>query len=265
MVIVDSHCHVSPHWYEPVESLLYHMDQNNVERAVLVQMHGQTNNEYQFECVRRYPDRFASVVLVDTGSPDAEHELERLAERGARGLRLRARVRSLGDDPLAIWRKAAQLGLPVSCGGKNTDFASEEFVKLIQALPGLIVIIEHLGSGNVPDDEPPPYEIRQKVFSLARFPNVYVKVPGLGEFCKRVRPVKEPFPFEEPIPPLLEMAYQAFGPDRMMWGSDYPPVSAREGYRNALRFTMDEFATKGEEDRKLIFGGVALRVFRFSE
>jgi L-fuconolactonase len=47
----------------------------------------------------------------------------------------------------------------------------------------------------------------------------------------------------------------------MMWGSDYPPVSAREGYRNALRLTLDQFASKSKEDRELIFGRVALSVF----
>jgi L-fuconolactonase len=71
-----------------------------------------------------------------------------------------------------------------------------------------------------------------------------------------------PFPFVEPILPLLELAYEAFGPRRMMWGSDYPPVSGREGYANALRLTMDQFADKSEEDRALIFGGTAASIFR---
>jgi L-fuconolactonase len=74
-------------------------------------------------------------------------------------------------------------------------------------------------------------------------------------------PVAEPFPFETPIPPLLELAYVAFGPDRMMWGSDFPPVSGREGYANALRFTLDQLAARSEADRARIFGGTALAVF----
>lgn len=265
MVIVDTHCHVSPAWYEPVESLLHQMDANGVEHAVLVQMHGQTSNEYQFECVRRFPDRLASVVLVDTESPNAVPELKRLAERGACGVRLPATARSPGEDPLAIWREAAQLGLPVTSGGRSAGFASEAFAQLVQALPDLAVIIEHLGSSNAPDGEPAPYEIRRQVFDLSRFSNVYIKVHGLGEFCTRALPVAEPFPFEKPIPPLLEMACEAFGAGRMMWGSDYPPVSAREGYRNALQFTMDQLVSKSEEDRNLIFGGVAVRLFRFCD
>lgn len=74
--------------------------------AGLVQYLGQHNNEYQFECVRRHPDRFVSVVLVATNRPDVPRELQRLAEQGARGVRLRPETRPRGDDPLAIWRNA---------------------------------------------------------------------------------------------------------------------------------------------------------------
>ena len=62
MLIVDSHCHASDCWYEPIESLLYQMDRNEVEKAILIQMNGQANNAYQAECVRRYPGDRKSVV-----------------------------------------------------------------------------------------------------------------------------------------------------------------------------------------------------------
>ena len=264
MPIVDTHCHVSPYWYEPVESLLYHMDQNEVAHAVLIQYMGQYNNAYQAECVQRFPGRFASVVLVDAAQPDALQELERLAAAGAQGVRLRADTRSPGADPLAIWRKAEALGLPVSCGGQNVDFISDEFVELVQAVPKLAIIVEHLGSINKPDGAGPPYELRRKVFDLARFPNVYIKVHGLGEFCARTTPVAEPFPFETETLPILEMVYESFGPGRIMWGSDYPPVSGREGYRNSLQFTRDQLVGKGKDALDEIFGGTALKLFGFS-
>ncbi len=256
MVIVDTHCHISPHWYEPVESLLFQMDQNGVEQAVLIQYMGQYNNEYQFECEERFPGRFASVVLVDINDHKAPEQLERLAKRGARGVRLRP------DDPLAIWRKAEELGLVISCAGTGAGFASEEFSNVIQSFPDLTIILEHLGSIKKPDGKDAPYEICSKVFGLSRFPNVCIKIPGLGEFCRRNTPVTEPFPFKTPIPPLLEMAYESFGPERMMWGSDYPPVSGREGYANSLRFTLEQFGAKSQSDMEPIFGGVAKKVFR---
>src|SRR5258708_3933110 len=146
MAVVDTHCHASLDWYEPVETLLYEMDQNGVDQAVLVQIMGQFDNDYQFECVQRYPGRFANVVLVDTDHADSVQVLEQLASRGASGVRLRPTTRSPGDDPLAIWRAAERLGLTVSCGGDRAGFASEEFASTIQALPELRIVIEHLGS-----------------------------------------------------------------------------------------------------------------------
>ena len=262
MVVVDTHRHASLDWYEPIETLLHEMDSNGVDHAVLVQINGQFDNAYQFECVRRYPRRFANVVMVDTDRPDAPQQLERLAEQGASGVRLRPTTRSPGDDPLAIWRTADQLGLTVSCGGDGAGFASAEFAETIQALPALRIVIEHLGSVSRRDLDDVRQARRRAVFGLARFPNTCIKVTGLGEFSERAMPVPGGPPFVQPIPPLLEEAYAAFGPSRMMWGSDFPPVAGREGYRLALNLTRDQFAAKSDADREQIFGQTALAVFK---
>jgi L-fuconolactonase len=55
---------------------------------------------------------------------------------------------------------------------------------------------------------------------------------------------------------------QAFGPERLMWGSDSPVVGSREGYRNALNWTREIFARERAETVDLVFGGTAQRVFR---
>ena len=264
MTIIDTHCHVSLGWYEPVDSLLTQMERNGVAGAVLTQIQGQFNNDYQFTCARQYPGRFAPVVLIDTDAPDAEQNLERLAEQGASGVRFNATTRSAGDDPLLLWRTAARLGLPVSCAGNAYTFSSPEFAELIAALPTLPIVIEHLGSLSKPDDDEAGAAARREVFELSRFPNTYIKITGLGEFCRRAIPVTEPFPFVRPLPDYLARAYNSFGPARMMWGSDYPPVSGREGYSNALRLTLAEleqvpgFSTA---DQERIFGATALSVF----
>lgn len=261
MIIVDSHCHASLSWYEPVETLLFEMERYGVGHAVLVQMQGQMNNDYQFECVRRYPGRFAPVVIVDTDRADAPETLERLAEQGASGVRLRATSRSPGDDPLAIWRAAGRLGMAVSCAGSSAEFTADAFAEMVLSLPGVTIVIEHLGGLSRPDTDASERVLRRQVFSLGRFANTYIKITGLGEFCRRAMPVAEPFPFVRPIPPLFPAAYAAFGPRRMMWGSDYPPSGAREGYGNALRLPMEQFADASDEDRALIFGGTARAVF----
>jgi L-fuconolactonase len=264
LVIVDSHCHVSPGWYEPVESLNFQMERHEVSHAVLVQMWGQFDNGYLFECVRRFPDRFAPVVLVDAARSDAADVLSRLAAEGASGVRLDPTTRSPGSDPFAIWRAAAELSLAVSCRGTASEFASAAFAELVASVPQLPIVLEHLGSVSQPDRDETERAARMSAFALARFPNVFIKVPGLGEFCRRTSPASESDPFIQPEPPLLEIAFAAFGSERMMWGSDYPPVSGREGYGNALHLPLARLAglpnvTAGDLDR--IFGGTALSVF----
>ncbi len=264
MAIVDAHCHVSQYWYEPVEVLLAQMERNGVGHAVLVQMQGQFNNDYQSECLRRFPGRFASVVLVDAAAADAPETLGRLVDDGASGVRLSATTRSPGDDPLLIWREAERLGLAISCAGAASDFAAPEFADLVEALPGLTIVLEHLGSLNRPDRTERDRLDRQKVFALARYSNVFMKIPGLGEFCERANPATEPNPFVQPEPDLLAQAVSAFGPHRLMWGSDYPPVSSREGFANALRQPMDRIRGLpgvSDADVERIFGGTALAVF----
>ena len=74
---------------------------------------------------------------------------------------------------------------------------------------------------------------------------------------------RQPFPFEN-IPPLIEMAIEAFGPQRLMWWSNFPPVAGRgEGYRNALLWPMEHVTYKSEEDKEWIFGNTAATLYKF--
>src|SRR5205823_2758056 len=121
----------------------------------------------------------------------APAELERLADEGAVGVRLGASIRTPGDDPLAIWRTAARLGLAVSCYRSGTDPSLVE--EIVATLPELRLVLEHF-TGRAENEH------RGRLSRLARAPNVFVKITGLGEFAQRARPVRHPFPFEEPIP-----------------------------------------------------------------
>ena len=68
------------------------------------------------------------------------------------------------------------------------------------------------------------------------------------------------FRFDE-ILPLIDMAYEAFGPQRMMYGSDYPPVRRREGYRNSLQGVLELPIWKNQEEKDWAFGKAALAAF----
>src|SRR5262245_47828529 len=156
MLFVDTHVHVSPHWFEPIEVLQFHMERSNVEKAVLLQFSGQENNHYILDWSRRFPHRFRPMVYVDHKRADAVDLLRNLAHEGAAGIRLKTSARSPGKDELALWRCCNELHLVVSCQGKARDFGSDEFQNLVRAMPDCSFALEHYGQ--IDADEKPPYE-----------------------------------------------------------------------------------------------------------
>jgi L-fuconolactonase len=253
MTIVDTHCHTGIHKYEPVQSLLFHMDNSGVDKAVLIQHGGETDNSYHVECLQKFPGRFASAMIVENDD-DGTH-IRRWAEQGIVGIRLPAVARTSSGEKLAQWRTAAELDLVVSAPCNPQTLLGGEFAEVLRLFPDLQIVIEHLGGIGQGAQE--PYEAYQQTMALAAHPQLKIKLPGFGEFCAL------PFPFSE-VPPLVEMAVEAFGPQRIMWGSDYPPVSTREGYAHSLQFPMQYLSTLSADEREWIFGKTALKIWRFA-
>ncbi|MBX3011940.1 MAG: amidohydrolase [Caldilineaceae bacterium] len=249
-MIIDTHCHVGIHKYEPVEVLLYHMAHSGVDRAVFIQYMGNTDNQYLLACMAAHPGKFAAAMIVE--ADDDGSQIREWAAQGIGGIRLPAAFRGKGADPLAHWRTAAALQLVVSAPCTPAALLSDEFREVVERFSDLAIIIEHLGGIGV--GAQPPYAEFQQVMALARYPNLTIKLPGFGEFCAL------PHPFAH-IPPLVEMTLEAFGPQRIMWGSDWPPVSSREGYDNSLRFPLAYLAQLSPTEQAWIFGETAQQVW----
>jgi L-fuconolactonase len=253
MIIVDTHCHIGLHKYEPVESLMYHMNNTGVDKAVFIQYAGNSDNQYMIDSMIAYPKLFQAAMIVPP--TDDGTYMRQWAEKGIVGIRLPIASQAEGPDSLIQWRTAAELGLIVSAPSNPKSLLSDHFVSVLKACPNLSIVIEHLGG--IGFDQTAPYETFKQILKLAQYPNLTIKMPGFGEFCR------VPLPFD-PIPPLVDMTLEAFGPQRVMWGSDYPPVSSREGYENSLRVPINYLSKLTEDERAWIFGKTALRVWQFA-
>ena len=272
--IIDTHCHVGLHKYEPLESLTYHMNRAGVDGAVFIQYMGNTDNSYLVDCLKRHPGRFAAAMIVP--ADDDGRSMRAWAEQGIGGIRLAANARAAGADPLAQWRTASELGLVVSAPCSVQSLLSDEFAEAVRAFPELSIVIEHLAGAK--RDMQAPYADFKQALELARFPNLTIKLPGFGEFCDLTALFhaalgenqagldaalanREAAIFDQ-IPPLADLVLEAFGPDRMMWGSDWPPVSSREGYDSSLRVPQAWASTLSANEQAAIFGGTAARVWK---
>ena len=245
----------------PVELLNETMEEAGVDRAVIVQpVYYLYDNRYVAECLRRFPGRFAAIGLVDRHAPDAPDQLQRLVEEhGFGGLRIHL---SRPDDPAEwaapdqdrIWRRAEELGACFIVYGPAPLLPAVE--PIIARFPGVKVVLDHMG--RAPTDEDPPYPQLGIVLNLARYPNVYVKFTPQGLRSKLSYPHRDTFP-------TFRRIYDAYGPGRLMWGTDFPHVLKTPGYRPALELFRTHMDFLTEEDREWLFCKTALDVWRFAD
>lgn len=261
MLTIDTHCHAGLDWMEPVEVLLFQMERNQVDKAVLTQYVRLFDNSYLIECARRYPGRFAVIGSVDASQPDAVKALDDWVEQGMQGIRIRLMELPTMTELSILLKGAARLNLKVSCYGMHDNFASEEFREIIELVPDLPIIIEHFAY--VKFTEPAPYGKFDKILSLSKYPNVYMKIHGFGEYMPRPEPTKHP-PYDlAGMPPCIDMAIDAFGADHLMIGTDSPPSSHREGYANVMSCLREYLSRRSSAEQVAIFGKTAASLFTF--
>lgn len=108
----------------------------------------------------------------------------------------------------ALWSKAVELGLIVELHiGPNYG---KQVAAVLRDIPESIVLIDHFAEPHMGDSVE-----YADILELASFPNVYMKLSGLGHFA-------DDKPLFESARPFTSRVIEAFGPDRMVWGSGTP-------------------------------------------
>ncbi|MGE3314560.1 MAG: amidohydrolase [Planctomycetaceae bacterium] len=223
MQIIDAYTHCGLSKYEPIERVSTAMFAAGVSRAVLVQHLGEFDNSYLAEQVQRRRERYAAVGLVDHTQSDAMSRLRSLAKSGNfRGVRFPAQV--LLDAP-DLWHAAVELGLIlVLYAPDGMGYIIEPMRRFLDMRPHANVVLTHLATPRMEDA--PEFAGARTAFRLAEYPGVYWQLSGMKMYC--------PWP-HEPLYPLIENAFAAFGADRILWGSNYPVVGTGLDYRNDLK------------------------------
>jgi predicted TIM-barrel fold metal-dependent hydrolase len=234
------------------------MDRCGVDRAVLVCAridHNPGNNDYVASCVQRTPDRLVQFADVDCSwmpeyhTPGAAARLREAAER----YRLKGYTHYLKSDTgwfeseegLAFFQTTADLGLIASLAlGPEWQPALR---RLAGRFPTVPFLCHHLAGAKAGAEG--EAGVREIVASAA-VPNIYLKLSGF-HYATKVA-------WEYPYPDAREVVrrlYEAFGPERLCWGSDYPVVRFSMTYRQALEAfrTHCDFVPRAEQEQ--ILGG----------
>lgn len=224
-----------------VEMLIEDMDRHGCNHCVLVQTicHG-WDNAYLAECVKRYPARFTGHGLIDpTDAKVADKLVYWTKKHGLAGMRFSPIYYQNGshggdgwldaDETHRLWRKAEQLGSVF-----NFYIAPKQLprlAKMAQAHPEVRIIVDHLSQVDLSAENPEPDF--QLLLTMARYPNVWVKVSELSSVSKSRK-----YPFPDAYP-YVKRVYEAFGPDRLLFGTGYPGAARAAYQRPTLAEEID--------------------------
>jgi L-fuconolactonase len=215
-------------------------------------------------CMSRAPDRFRGIRHMAAWDPSAE--VSQLMCPPPKDLLMDKRFRE-------GFAKLGSLGLSYDSWCYHPQLP--QLIDLVDAFPDTRVVVNHVG-GRIGEG---PYASRQdEVFrdwkasmqALARRPNVFVKLGGLGgrltgfPFIDRDMPPTS----EELVPawkPYVETCIEAFGADRSMFESNFPPDKAGVSARVLWNAFKRLAAGCSDAEKAQLFAGTAIRAYRLPE
>jgi len=268
--IIDPHVHVwkhdpqfpfakginvPPEDHTP-EMLLDLMKQNNVHNTVIIQVrHYMYDNSYLASVLKQYPQYFRGVARVDPENPAAPDHLSKLTEQGFRGIRISPAANASGDwirgDLMPpLWKRCNDLKVPMTILAPITRMP--DVGVLADKFPDLTMVIDHIA--DCPVDHP---EELEKLIALKRHPKLFVKISHTWALSK------QPYPWRD-SQELVKRLHQAFGPQRLMWGTDWPVCLTHTTYDKTLKVVRDDMPFLNAEDKSWILSKTIERVWPFS-
>ena len=211
------------------------------------------------ERLARDEPRIAGIVAtapLDAG-PETERILDALAQRPlVKGVR-----HNTQDEPLGYARSAAYIAGCRAAGARrlSVDLCCyhpqlRDLTALVQACPNTRFILDHLGKPGIRDGFIEPW--RQDLTELAAQPNVVGKLSGMvteadGEHWT-----------PDQLRPYVDHYLEVFGPERIVFGSDWPVVRLASNHAQWLATARELVRHLDETQQDALFFGNAIEVYR---
>ena len=253
----------------PVEEYVRFAKAAGIDHAVIVHPEPyQDDYRYLEYCFTQEPSPgfFKGTCLFDPTAHDTPDRIAALVGINPRrivALRIhethKAGTPSLSEGPIkdrdmqspamkATWRRCRQLGLAIQM--HFLPWIAPQIAELAGQFPEMPVILDHLGRmGDGTAAE------AAGVLKRAKLPGTWMKFANIGSSSK------EKYPFDD-VKPMVRRAYDAFGPDRMIWGY-FGHDMASFNREVELFDRMFDFAK--EEEREKIRGKNALRLYQWTK
>jgi len=229
------------------------LEDAGIERTVLVQAAPTlAETEYLLGLATETPFVAGVVGWADFEAPDAAARIETAVKNPAL-LGLRPMLQDLDDDAWILRPEIAPALDAMQVAGLRFDALVTprhlpHLARFLAGRPGLQVVIDHGAKPDIAGGALDEWAALMRAIAVET--PAYCKLSGLvteagGKWT------------EEKLLPYVEVLLEAFGPARLMWGSDWPVVNEAGGYAawHSAAAALTEHCSQDERD--LIFGGAA--------
>lgn len=238
------------------------VEANGIDRTIVVQARGDIAETRDLLATAAATPFIGGVVgWVDLTDPGVANSIAEL-RAGVGGDKLVGIRHQVQDEPDAAWlaRPDVRRGIrAVGAAGLAYDLLirpREMPVALatVRALPDVRYVIDHLAKPPIASGVVGPWADLLRPFGAA--PNAWCKVSGLVTEADWVsgRP--------EDLVPFVAQAIETFGPDRLMFGSDWPVCLLAASYEGVIESARIALGGLGEADLARVFGTTAAAVYR---
>ena len=144
-------------------------------------------------------------------------------------------------------------------GGPDTP---AELARLAKRLPDLRIVLNHIGNVKITSDAPPKTWVAG-IQAAAKHNNVSCKISAL---CwAAARGGKQPPTGLDFYRPYIDVVWNSFGDDRVIYGSDWPASESAADYATQQRIVMEYAAEKGRDVTRKFCSRNAKRVYKWVE
>ena len=239
------------------EDLRAAMSSANVHAAVVVQARQAVEEtEWLLRVAAECPEVAGVVGWAPLGERDVLAKLEKWTQDpkfvGLRHIVQAEAPGYLESDPFnAGISKLRNLGLTYDI--LIVERQMEETIRFVERHPNQAFVLDHLGKPRIAAGEVSPW--RERLRELARHENVSCKISGM------VTEADWSSWNEDTLRPYLDEVVAAFGPKRLMCGSDWPVCLLACGYVQWWQVLERYFAPFSASERNDIFGGNAIQFY----
>ena len=190
---------------------------------------------------------------------DAADGIARICDMAARPLLvgLRPMVQDIDDDDWLLGPGLAPLLAEMAARDLVFDALVlprhlPRLLPVIDRHPNLQFVLDHCGKPRLTSGD--IAEWRRDIAQLAERPNLVCKVSGLATEATRDWRAED-------LREAVDHVRSCFGPQRILWGSDWPVVNLAGGYAKWLAAAETLLADMSPEERDATFGGNAARIY----